>query len=281
MNPAFDLLSPQQWNVLKALGIYRFLTVEQMLNLGISRNSKSLRDKSLFALRHYGHIHTEKIGAFLPDVHHLTPSGRQAIIEHEGIDPGEVPENKRQAYASSFAQHRFAQVDFHIGLRRWADHRGDADVILELQDFVRRPKPATSLGVPGDPKPIIPDGAFGVRLTSSKTALFLAEIHRATQSRSVYEQLKRYFEVIKTGAAQEKFGVTAHPIICSIHHQASVLASVKKRLMADATFEPFCANFVFREATNLRDDFSDGWHFADGHPAVPFPMPNPKPNENL
>lgn len=283
MNTAFSVFSPQQWRVLQALSIYRFLTVDQMLSLGISKNAKSLRDKTLFALRHHKCIHSEKIGSFLPDVHHLTKQGRDILCQIEGVDIEGAPSNKRQPFSALFARHRFAQVDFHIGLRQWVEQRGDADVLLELQDFLRpcgsgkgRSKSATELVVPGLVNTVIPDGIFSVGLTNGKAANYLVEIHRSTQSKAVTEQLSRYFEVIKSGVIQQQFGHQVNPIVCSIHHQESVLASVKARLNGHPNFEGFRHNFVFRALDDLNENFSDGWHFADGKAANPFPLRNPK-----
>jgi len=282
MSAAFSVFSPQQWKVLQALSLYRFLTVEQMLHLGISKNAKSLRDKTLFALRHHKCIHSEKIGSFLPDVHHLTKQGRALLCEVEGIDLQAATANKKTPFSALFAPHRFAQVDFHIGLRQWAQQRGDAEVLLELQDFNHqadpgkgRSKPSTELQVTGLVNTVIPDGTFAVGLMSGQTAVYLVEIHRSTQSKAVTEQLNRYFDVIKSRAVAEKYGHKGHPIICSVHQQASVLASVKARLNAHAGFAAFKHNFVFHALDDLNANFTGGWHFADNTPAEPFPLPNP------
>lgn len=288
MSAAFSVFSPQQWQVLQALSIYRFLTVEQMLQLGISKNAKSLRDKTLFALRHHKCIHSEKIGSFLPDVHHLTTQGRKLLSEIEGVKIEAAPSNKRQPFSALFAAHRFAQVDFHIGLRQWVEQRGDAEVLLELQDFVRTQiadtkkfRPATELAVPNLVNAVIPDGIFAVGLTTGKTAVYMVEIHRSTQSKAVTEQLSRYFEIIKSGVIQQKYGYSVHPVICSVHHQPSVLISVKMRLNAHPGFFHFRRNFVFHSLNELKSDFPNGWHFADGTLAIPFPLPKKIQNESL
>lgn len=275
MTTAFSVFSPQQWKVLQALSTYRFLTVEQMLRLGISKNAKSLRDKTLFALRHHGCIQSEKIGSFLPDVHYLTPKGAELLHELEGVESGPVPGKKRQPFSALFAKHRFAQVDFQIGLHQWADARGDAEVVLELQDFVRQPKAATELIVPGLVNSVIPDAIMAVGLTTGQHAVYLVEIHRATQSKAVAQQLSQYFEVIKSGVLGQAHGLTANPVICSVHHKPAVLASVKARLVAHEAFEPFKRNFVFHGLDDLNSHFTTGWHFADDTPANPFPLPQP------
>lgn len=287
MSAAFSVFSPQQWKVLQALSIYRFLTVEQMLHLGISKNAKSLRDKTLFALRYHKCIHSEKIGSFLPDVHHLTAHGRRLLSEIEGVEIESAPSNKRQPFSALFAAHRFAQVDFHIGLRQWVEQRGDAEVLLELQDFIRTSKadtkkfrPATELTVPSLVNTVIPDGIFAVGLTTGKTAVYMVEIHRSTQSKAVTEQLSRYFEIIKSGIIQQKYGYSVHPIICSVHHQPSVLTSVKARLNRHPGFIHFRRNFVFHSLQGLKSNFTGGWHFADGKQANPFPL-NPMKNESV
>ena len=282
MNTTFSVFSPQQWQVLQALNQYRFLTVEQMLSLGISRNAISLRSKTLFALRYHKAIHSEKIGSFLPDVHSLTKKGADLLSDLEGIDVPFLASRKKQAFSALFARHRFAQVDFHIGINLWVHQRGDAEVILELQDFVRqsasgksRATASTQLSVSDIPNPIIPDGTFAVELSSGKIALYLVEIHRSTQTKAVTDQLMQYFKVIRNGTIQQKYGYAVHPIICSVHHQPSVLNSVKSRLLADPKFEPFKQNFVFHGLEDLTSNFTGGWHFADNSPAHPFPLPKP------
>lgn len=278
MNSAFTLFSPQQWQVLQALSIYRFLTAEQMVKLGISTNAKSLRDKTLSVLRHHKCIHSEKLGSFLPDVHHLTKRGEDVIYELEGSIPVTAPHNKRVAFSAAFAPHRFAQVDFHIGIRTWVEDRGDADMLLAAQDFCRIADdngrvrtPSTAMTVNGIAKPVIPDGVYAVGLITGQKALYLVEIHRSTHSKAVYEQLLRYFEVIKQQAAQQRFGFQLNPIICSVHHQDAVMRSVKARFLEHPESSAFRQNFVFRMISDLNADFSANWRFADEITANPFP----------
>ena len=285
MSHTFSVVSPQQWRVMQALHRYRYLTVEQMLQLGISKNAKSLRDKALFALRHHKYIHSEKIGSFLPDVHHLTKRGQDVLHDIERIGSAAMPAHRKQPFSALFARHRFAQADFQIGLHQWAEQRGDAEVLLELQDFIRHtpagtryPKSATEMVVPELMNTVIADGIFAVELTNGQSAVYLVEIHRATQSKAVSEQLNRYCDVIKSGVVQQQFGFSANPIICSIHHQSSVLTSVKTRLNAHAAFAPFRHNFVFHALADLNTNFSGGWHFADNTPANPFPLVHPATN---
>lgn len=276
MNYAFDVFSPQQWHVLQALAVYRLLTVEQMLHLGLSKNAKSLRDKSLFALRHHGCIQSEKIGSFLPDVHHLTAKGAEVIRELEGRDDLAAPSPKRQPFSALFAAHRFAQVDAQIGFREWVAARGDVDIMVERQDFVRTPRPATELKVPGLESSVIPDGIFAVERNTGQQAVYLVEVHRATQSKAIAAQLSRYFAVIQSGAMQQTFDLSANPTICSVHQNEAVLKSVKMRLLALPEFERFKQNFVFRRLDDLRQNFRLDWHLADDTAAEPFPLLNPK-----
>ncbi|MEM7662770.1 MAG: hypothetical protein AAF292_11010 [Pseudomonadota bacterium] len=276
------VFSPQQWAVMQALSTYRYLTVEQMLQLGISKNAKSIRDKTLFALRHRKFIQSTKIGSFLPDVHTLTSLGADELAGREKINAPQTAATKRHSFSALFAPHRFAQVDFHIGFRKWISERGDADILLELQDFQGRTSAssgklqnATALNIPGLSRSVIPDGTFVVELISGQQAIYLSEIHRSTQTKAVTEQLLRYLPVIRSGAVQAKYGYEVNPMICSVHMQDSVLLGVKKRLLQHPDFEPFKRNFVFRRMDGLISDFRLGWHLADDTPAIPFPLSNP------
>lgn len=266
---------------MQALNTYRYLTVEQMLQLGLSKNAKSIRDKTLFALRYRKYIQSNKIGSFLPDVHYLTKLGAEELANLEKITVQQPPSSKRVSFSAIFAQHRFAQVDFHIGFRRWIEERGDAEILLEIQDFNSRTKSAqgkfqaaTELIVPNLATPVIPDGIFSVELITGQQAIYLAELHRSTQTKAVTAQLLRYIEVIQSGVIQSKYGIKAHPMICSVHLKDNVLSGVKARLLKHPEFAPFLRNFVFRKMNNLHSDFTHGWHLADNTPANPFPPSN-------
>ena len=286
MSHTLSIISPQQWAVLQALNTYRYLTVEQMLNLGLSKNAKSIRDKTLFALRHRKFIQSVKIGSFLPDVHHLTKHGATLLAEIEKTPTIAPLANKRMSFSAFFARHRFAQVDIHIAFRQWVKQRGDAEVVLELQDFTSQQKypkgkfiSATELTTPELPTPIIPDGIFGVQLNTGQSAVYLVEVHRSTQTQAVTEQLIRYFNIIKTGAVQKKFDLQAHPIVCSVHLQQSVMKGVKSRLTKHPEFASLHRNFVFRAMDHLPRGFIDDWQYADNTTARPFPLPNHPQNE--
>jgi len=285
MENSLSVFSPQQWAVIQALNTYRYLTVEQMLQLGISKNAKSIRDKTLFALRHRKFIQSNKIGSFLPDVHFLTKLGAEELASQEKITIQPAPSSKRVSFSALFAKHRFAQVDFHIGFRRWIEGRGDAEILLEIQDFNGRSKSAqgkfqaeTELTLPRLASPVIPDGIFSVELITGQQAIYLAELHRSTQTKAVTAQLLRYIEVIQSGAIQSKYGIKANPMICSVHLQDSVLRGVKARLKKNPDFAPFLRNFMFRKMEGIQKDFTSGWHLVDNTPANPFPFPNPQEN---
>ena len=236
----------------------------------------------MFALRYHKAIVSVKIGSFLPDIHFLTKKGADLLSNLEGINVPFSAGGKKQNFSALFARHRFAQVDFHIELQKWTHQRGDAELLIALQDFMgepktgrRKPKPATELHVTDLVHSIIPDGTFAVKLNTGQTALYLIEIHRTTQSKAVTQKLNQYFDVIRSGAVRQKYGYKTNPIVCSVHHQPSVLRSVKSRLLSDPKFEPFKRNFVFHGLEDLTSNFTGDWHFADGAPAQPFPLRKP------
>jgi len=132
--------------------------------------------------------------------------------------------------------------------------------------------------VPSLTRPVIPDGIFSVELNTGQQVIYLAELHRWTQTKAVTAQLLRYLQVIQSGAIQSKYGIKANPMICSVHLQDSVLLGVKSRLQKHPDFAPFLRNFVFRKMGGIQSDFTNGWHLADNTPANPFPFPNPQAN---
>ncbi len=210
-------------------------------------------------------------------VHYMTKHGAEelASMYKLPVDLLRFPTGQVQ-FGERMAKHRFAQVDFHIGLRMWAGTRG-AQVGLSDMDFdvsgSRRGgnfEPLTSIELPNEDRPVIADGIFSVCLNDTPL-LYALEIHRTTQTKAVAAQIKRYMDVLESGALSFKYGVQFPAVVCSVHTLDNVLRGVKKHLMATPYFAAFKHLFLFNTTEQLAEDFSEGWEFADGTPADPFP----------
>lgn len=174
MSGVISTISPQKRKALFALSKFRFLTTPQFLRLGLSKNDKSLREKTLTPLANRKLIEIKRFGMGLPNIHCLTEKGAKLLsdIYSQPIEDFPFPKGKVQ-FADNRLAHRQAQVDFHIGLQLWADHNEDVELMIAEQDFIvtgsrhyKNFTPVTEIKIPGSRMPIIPDGVFGIEHAS-------------------------------------------------------------------------------------------------------------------
>lgn len=281
MSDIIKTLPNEPRRALEALAMFRFLTPKQFVRLGIAASDTVMRDYVLARLERRARplAKSKKLSNWLPKVHYLTKHGAEELAEMYKLPIEEFPYPKGQVqFSEMLARHRFAQVDFHIGLRQWAHECGeDSDVYISDMDFdvsgSRRAgdfEPATSIILPNSDRPVIADGIFGVK--NQGTPLFYAlEVHRTTQTKQVATQIKRYMDVLESGALTFKYNKKYPTLVCSVHTKGNVLKGVKAHLMQTADFLAFKNLFLFNTAEQLALDFSEGWELADGTPADPFP----------
>lgn len=290
MSEIIKTLAEEPRKALVALACFRFLTPKQFVRLGVAASDTVMRDYVLNRLERRARplAKAASLSRWLPKVHYLTKHGAEelATMYKLPLEEFRYPTGQVQ-FGERMAKHRFAQVDFHIGLRMWAASRG-AQVGLSDMDFdvsgSRRGgnfEPLTTIDVPNADRPVIADGIFSVSLNDTPL-LYALEIHRTTQTKQVAAQIKRYMDVLESGALSFKYGVQFPAVVCSVHTLDNVLQGVKKHLMATPDFAAFKHLFLFNTTEQLAQDFSEGWEFADGEPADPFPRAqNPLPVQIL
>ena len=283
-------LSPQQRRTLRALSIFRFLTVSQLMKLEISANRDALGNKTIRTLRARKLLETRSFGIGKADVHCLTKAGVAELAEHYQAPLSAFPYPSGGArFSDNYYNHRLAQIDFNIGLQLWAHSRGDAELHTADMDFVGRGSyrkgnfiPSTQVSLDNDPKPIVPDGIFHLSLESGHQLLYVLEVHKTTQTTAATRQLKRYLQALDQGVLSDKYHLQTAPFLCSVHSLDNVYRGVKNNLLADPDFAGFKPLFLFNRVDQLKSDFSSGWHFADDEPANPFPKAqSPVPSKLL
>ena len=282
MSEIIKVLPPEPRKALVALAMFRFLTPKQFVRLGIAASDTVVRDYVLARLERRARplAKSKKISRWLPKAHYLTKHGAEelAALYKQPVEDFRYPKGEVQ-FSEMFARHRFAQVDFHIGLRLWAATRDDTDVFLSEMDFDVSGsrmkgdfKPDTAIELPNSPRPVIADGIFGIEIRGNPY-LYAIEVHRTTETKAVAAQIKRYMDVLESGAINFKYGQQCPVLVCSIHTKPNVLKGVKAHLMATPDFPAFKHSFLFNSAPQLDADFSLGWEYADGTPADPFQRP--------
>jgi len=285
MSDIIKVLPPEPRKALVALSVFRFLTPKQLVKMEIAASEPVIRNYVLSTLEKRARplAKSKKIGKFLPHVHYLTKHGAEELAKLYKRPIEEIPYPKGQVqFGEIFAKHRFAQIDFHIGVREWAHRRGDTEILFADLDFdvigSRRHgtfEEKSRINLQGGDDFVIADGIFGVE-RQGQAAVYILEVHRATETTRVARQIARYMDVIKGREIMYKYRVEVSPLVCSVHTKERVLKGTKAHLLNQPEFEAFRGAFIFNTAEQLEKDFSQGWHFADDKPAYPFePSTNP------
>ena len=279
MSEIIQVLPPEPRKALVALAMFRFLTPAQFVRLGVAASEPVVRDYVLSHLekRKRPLAKSKKIGTFLPHVHYLTQHGAEELARNYRVPVEEFPYPIGAVqFGEIFARHRFAQVDFHIGVRQWAHRRGDASILFADMDFdvtgSRRHgdlEERSRIKFKGGDDFIIADGIFGVQIGDA-SLVYVLEVHRATETTRVARQIAKYIEVIRNREIMFKYRVNVSPLICSVHTKERVLKGTKAHLLNQPGFEAFKPAFLFNTSEQLDRDFTQGWHFADEQPAYPF-----------
>lgn len=290
----------QQQLALEALAEYRFLTVQQMVILGVSKSATSLRDNVLkpLARRSRAPVTHQDVGKVLGTsyVWSLTKRGAKDLAEAWGVEPDAIPYPKGGIQFGSQYWHRLAQIDFHIAINQWANKIG-AEVVLKHRDYVmigsqrRKGQTAETKINLASGSYIIPDGIFGFKLNGT-AYLYALEIHHGTSAQKATAKLQTYYEALMEHAISKKYKYEMSCYILSLFqeekfnnnrkltkeqkHQRNIrrcetkMKSVMDRLEADPKFPTFKPAYLFNTMENIRTDLVAGWTLADGADVTPF-----------
>ena len=138
MSKIIKTLPNEPRQALEALAMFRFVTTQQFVRLGIGASDTVVRDYVLNRLekRVRPLAKSKKLGRWLPKIHYMTQYGALELAEMYKLPIEEISYPKGQVqFSEMFARHRFAQIDFHIGLRQWAHTRNDTEVTFVEMDL--------------------------------------------------------------------------------------------------------------------------------------------------
>lgn len=300
MNP--KPISPAQQDVLEALARYWFLTVPQMLRLGVSKSEASLRKnmiadlktrryKSPLSTSHGPAIEAKDLGRWqsIPHVHTLTKVGAELLADLRRVEPSEIKFPMGGAQFSRQYFHRIAQIDFHIALRLWADLEGStvhvADMDFEKEGAQRSGGQTAKTKVAIDHASfIIPDGIFGVVDVENQPLLYALEIHSETDTRYITDQLMRHGSALINGSIGKKYNQNISNFVLSVMEDtragknaeanevaaAKRVKAVQKRMLHQPYFQSFGQGYFFNTIHQVRRDIREGWTTADGQKVRPF-----------
>lgn len=244
-------LSPTGFNVLQALNTYRFLTVKQMVRVGVAKDEGNLRKvlagmvsakrdaNGLPRPKEIGMIDfgvLPRIGR-LSRLYFLAPEGAGLLSEADRDGPEPKPVRHAVRFQNDYF-HRVNTVDFHITLAQFAASMGH-EITLVRQYFNRLPKegktpPRPSTSIDLNPGYLDPDSTYMLRDRNGTERLLLVEIANGHKVDRVVSKLPKYGQALAEDKINRAFnyGKRAPRVLWLFEHERT-LELVQKRAADD------------------------------------------------
>ncbi|MEM7662783.1 MAG: hypothetical protein AAF292_11075 [Pseudomonadota bacterium] len=286
------VLTNSQLSFLEKLACFRYLTAQQCLDLGISQNLNSVRSNVINKLFKRSRPLIER-GSFgqelpgkggrIPYVHCLTKHGAGIIADYWQVPEDQILFPVGGIQFARDVLHRIATIDCHIQIRDWLNGIGGTVEIsdwyfdktgsqkrggsLEASTRVYSPE-LLSRGLHS--KWCEPDGIVGLQI-GNVSILYVLEVHCFPDTGRITEQLTNHITLLKNGAIAKKYRSENSQLVLSVHEHKSTFESVKARLQGTLGFDEVANDVVFNRLDQIKNDITQGWVYADGRPANPFP----------
>jgi hypothetical protein len=271
-------LSEGHLQVLEHLHTFRFLTVPQMLRLGIATNKYTLSryltrlsggSRPFTAWTDFGNL--PNIGR-LPRIHYLLKRGAKALAEVWRVDEREINYPRGVRIFSRDYFHRVNTVDLHIALRNFVEKNGlETDFFHTYFDHIgvnrsndpQRKKRQTLTRVPLGEGYLIPDVIFGVTDTTGKPWICTAEIYRGFATGRVHQQLEKHLYALQEQSISKAYAYPRAVRILVVCENDNAMAAATKRVREDRLFAEAEAFFLFSALPRIQVDFAGDWfHFS-------------------
>lgn len=232
-------LQTRHYKALKALSIYRFLTLEQMTTLRVSdgvpgaRTTMKALQQEISAEPLVDKIEGGSLPGLgrLPDVYFMTKAGALMLAEADRIDIQEIsyPVETPKVFGQDYF-HRLATIDAHISLRNFCE-RYDIEVEFFHSYYMRKNEKngeRLSRVELGDGY-FIPDGIFALRLPNGRRYLFALEVYNGRDTARVLHQLTKHAQCFADGTISRKYGFQ------EVHQVLSIFSAIPEPLTRDET----------------------------------------------
>lgn len=270
------MITETQLKILEALKTYRYLTVRQMVKLGLYASEKKLRERVLSILKKppqqlikavdFGFVAGK---GRLPQLHHLTKKGALLLADFERVGINEIPYPVGSAQFSRDYFHRVEFISLHIALRQYAEATGQEviffDAYFDTQGNQRQRNSqlvrATQVQLAG--KTIVPDGNFLLSMNDGQKRLFTLELHRGSDTQRIIEQLENHARMIEQDLLQKKYGHPFSNYVLSVYENPATMKAVQMRFNTSPLLSKHSQHFLLNTSEVLQGSFAEGWHYSN------------------
>ncbi len=272
-----DFIKPAQAAVLEALAKCKFLTVGQMIDLGIKRDRanlnrelKAMRDwaKSPIANKNFGSDPSE---GKLESVHYLTEHGERLLLEGSGLEENEIkrPVGRSSLFYKDY-HHRRNTIDIHVALLK-EEQAGNGRIIFFDTYFDQEGNNRRDGNARSKTKVALSDGshliADAVAMWQGREGnlLFAIEMYNGKDTGRVERQLYQHLVALNEGQLVANTGHDKGYRVLCLFEYLPQLQSAWERLNAHPAYAEAKAYFLAKPLQNLKSQpFHKGWLDLEG-----------------
>lgn len=270
--------------ILEALARYKFLTVSQMLKLGLGgqknhkqylqRILKQTRERkrpTLACIKFDGTYKYQK----REYVYYLTKRGVEQLLNNTELENHHI--NRPVGTSSLFERdytHRMMHIDMMISLYSWCEFKQSKviffDSYYDYESTQKRGAPISKTNVTIDSERgtrIIPDGIYLIQKSSGKYELFAWEIHMGRDKQRIMRQLVAHKTAIQQGAISYKYGLVnkdqdcretglANRVVVIFEHKSTMKNTIEAVRKSQDISEAFYPYFLFGWYEEVIQDFA-------------------------
>lgn len=268
-------LPESNFKVLEHLGTYRYLTVPQMIALGVAKHKSTVYNvlkrfktlpRKLVEQKNFGLIPGKRN---IHSIFFLTRQGAELLAEMYRTDLAKISYPKGVYVFQNDYFHRVATIDFHISLRQWAERTGTTVVFFDTYFD----KTGSNRGGRGQKlraktrfdlsdQAFIPDVVYMLLLPDGRPRLVTAEIHNGKDTGRFLKQMETHSQALEEGVISEKHRVDfANSIRWVFEHESTMRAAIR-RIRQRGDYDAFRAYIEFNTIAQVKSNFAEGWqHF--------------------
>lgn len=260
------IITPTQAKILEQVARYKFLTVSQMITLGVATQRSNLytaiaplRDtrRPLIKEIKFG---TDPRKGKLESFYHLTNRGKNDLLDNGLLDEEEIklPKGTSSLFTSDY-EHRKLTLNCHIACALECQKKG-VDLIQFDRYFDKTGNNRTGKNLKAKTSInylngyIIADGSF--LISKGKTSrLYALELYNDRNTKRIISQLKKHMNGIKESALCHHFGIEKGHRVCSIFSNKGIMDAVMERFDG----ENLTDYFFFKMYNQVAESFLKNW----------------------
>ena len=259
--------------VMELLARYKFLTVPQMVRLGLAKHRSSIYSilRTLPRTSRTAYIDRIRFGVDprrgqLPAIYHLLPKGVEFLVQHLDFAEERIrcPKNKHPFFARDY-DHRVGTVDAHIAMElsvgRCGGHVEFVETYFDYEGGNRggsKPLEQLTRIDLGGGVHIVPDAAFLFEVGGERK-FFLFEFERGHDTKDALAQVRGLARALELGLPSQKYGLGLPCRVLFAFERQGALDAILKRVAATPSLTNFAEYFLFAPFDTVRDDFGRGW----------------------